>query len=124
MIGTEKIEQLVDALAHVAVAAKKISNDKKVDLQDIPAAMEVLVKIPEIEQFVAAFISSKVQKIQSEHKETKEARDEIIKAISLARAQRDSIKLRAYNRTLWLVDNHLMQQHKDQAPTDPTVRGA
>jgi hypothetical protein len=52
MLGTEKIEKLVDALAHVAVAAKKISNDKKVDLQDIPAAMEVLVKIPEI---VSAF---------------------------------------------------------------------
>jgi hypothetical protein len=85
-------------------------------------AWETTAKLAE--QFVAAFISSKVQKIQSEHKETKEARDEIIKAISLARAQRDSIKLRAYNRTLWLVDNHLMQQHKDQAPTDPTVRGA
>lgn len=48
MLGTEKIEQLVDSLALVAVAAKKISADKKVDLQDIPAAMELLVKIPEI----------------------------------------------------------------------------
>lgn len=48
MLGTEKIEKLVDSIAHVAVAAKKISADKKVDLQDIPAAMELLVKIPEI----------------------------------------------------------------------------
>jgi hypothetical protein len=48
MLGTEKIEKLVDALAHVAVAAKKISADKKLDLQDLPAAMDLLVRIPEI----------------------------------------------------------------------------
>jgi hypothetical protein len=48
MLGVEKIEKLVDSLAHVAVAAKKISADKKVDLADLPAAMELLVKIPEI----------------------------------------------------------------------------
>jgi hypothetical protein len=51
-LGTEKIEKIVESLTHVAVAAKKISADKKVDLQDIPAAMELLVKIPEI---VSAF---------------------------------------------------------------------
>lgn len=47
-LGTEKIEAGIDALAHVAVAAKKIASDKKISLEDIPAAMEVLVKIPQI----------------------------------------------------------------------------
>lgn len=47
-LGTEKIEAGIDALAHVAKAAKKIASDKKISLEDIPAAMEVLVKIPEI----------------------------------------------------------------------------
>jgi hypothetical protein len=48
MLGTEKIEKLVEAIAHVAVAAKKISADKKITLDDLPAAMDLLVKIPEI----------------------------------------------------------------------------
>lgn len=47
-LGTEKIEQIVESLKHVAIAAKKISADKKIDLQDIPAAMELLVKLPGI----------------------------------------------------------------------------
>lgn len=48
MLGTEKIEKAADALAHIAVAAKKITADKKVDLQDLPAAMELVTKLPEI----------------------------------------------------------------------------
>jgi cell division FtsZ-interacting protein ZapD len=47
-LGTAKIEAIVESLKHVAIAAKKISADKKVDLQDIPAAMELLVKLPSI----------------------------------------------------------------------------
>jgi hypothetical protein len=45
-IGIDKIEKVVESLKHVALAAKKISADKKVDLADLPAAMELLVKLP------------------------------------------------------------------------------
>jgi hypothetical protein len=47
-LGTEKIEKAADALAHLVVAGKKISADKKVDLQDLPAAMELITKLPQI----------------------------------------------------------------------------
>lgn len=47
-LGTEKIEAIVESLTHVAVAAKKISADKKISLEDVPAAMELLVKLPGI----------------------------------------------------------------------------
>jgi hypothetical protein len=47
-LGVEKIEKAAEALAHVVIAGKKISADKKVDLQDLPAAMELITKLPEI----------------------------------------------------------------------------
>lgn len=47
-LGTERIEAIVESLTHVAVAAKKISQDKKISLEDVPAAMELLVKLPGI----------------------------------------------------------------------------
>lgn len=47
-LGTEKIEKVVDALGHVVVAGKKISADKKVSIEDLPAAMELIKKVPEI----------------------------------------------------------------------------
>lgn len=53
-IGVEKIEKVVESLKHLAIAAKKISADKKVSLEDLPAAMELLVKLPGIvESFTA-----------------------------------------------------------------------
>jgi hypothetical protein len=53
-IGIDKIEKVVESLKHIAIAAKKISADKKVDLSDLPAAMELLVKLPAIvESFTA-----------------------------------------------------------------------
>lgn len=48
MLGTEKIEKAAEALAHIVIAGKKISADKKVDLQDLPAAMELITKLPAI----------------------------------------------------------------------------
>ena len=54
MLGTEKIEKAAEALAHIVIAGKKISADKKVDLQDLPAAMELITKLPAIvEAFTA-----------------------------------------------------------------------
>jgi hypothetical protein len=47
-LGTEKIEKVVDALGYIVIAGKKISADKKVDLQDLPAFMELIKKAPEI----------------------------------------------------------------------------
>jgi len=47
-LGTEKIEKIVTAVGQVAIAAKKITADKKVDLNDLPAAMELLTKVPGI----------------------------------------------------------------------------
>jgi hypothetical protein len=54
-IGIDKIEKIVESVKHVAVAAKKISSDKKVDLADLPAAMELLVKLPGIVESFSAF---------------------------------------------------------------------
>lgn len=54
-IGTDKIEKIVESVKHLAVAAKKISADKKVDLADLPAAMELLVKLPSIVESLSAF---------------------------------------------------------------------
>jgi hypothetical protein len=47
-LGVEKIEKLVDALGHVIIAGKKVTADKKVDLNDLPAIMELLMKVPAI----------------------------------------------------------------------------
>lgn len=47
-LGTEKIEAIVESLSHVAIAAKKITADKKVSIEDLPAAMDLLVKLPGI----------------------------------------------------------------------------
>ena len=47
-LGTAKIEAIAESLKHVIVAAKKISADKKLDIADLPAAMDLLVKLPVI----------------------------------------------------------------------------
>lgn len=47
-LGTQKIEQIVEAVSHIAKAGKKITADGKADLNDLPAVMELLVKVPEI----------------------------------------------------------------------------
>ena len=45
MKGVEKIEKMLDIVEEVAVAAKKIAADKKVDVNDIPAAISLLVSM-------------------------------------------------------------------------------
>lgn len=47
-LGTEKIEALVDGLAELAKAGKKIAEDKKVSLDDLPHVIALLPKIPEL----------------------------------------------------------------------------
>lgn len=51
-LGTEKIEQAANAIAKLVVAGKKISADKKVNLEDLPVAMGLIVEIPSL---VSAF---------------------------------------------------------------------
>ena len=55
MLGTEKIEKAVEALASLVVAGKKIAEDKKVNLEDLPAAMELIVKLPAIVEAFSNF---------------------------------------------------------------------
>lgn len=68
-----------------------------------------------LEKFGEAYIVWKVQKIRSEHQAINGARDEIIKGINLARAQRDSVKLINYNRALYMLEHYsVMQQQPDK----------
>jgi len=54
-LGTDKIEKALDALAHIIIAGKKISADKKVNLEDLPAAMELITKLPSIVEAFSAY---------------------------------------------------------------------
>jgi hypothetical protein len=68
-----------------------------------------------LESFSEAYIMWKVQKIRSEHQAINGARDEIIKGINLARAQRDSVKLTNFNRALYMLEHYsVLQQHKNK----------
>ena len=48
MLGTEKIEAIAESLKEVAILIKKISADKKVDIQDIAHLVAFLPKIDDI----------------------------------------------------------------------------
>lgn len=53
-LGTEKIEKILIHLAAAVVLYKQVAADKKVDLSDLPAAIEFAKKLPEmIEDFKA-----------------------------------------------------------------------
>ena len=47
-LGTEKIEKVVDAIGELAKVAKKISEDKKVDVQDLAHVIALAPKLPEL----------------------------------------------------------------------------
>jgi hypothetical protein len=51
-LGTEKIEAAKEAVKKLVIAGKKISEDKKVGLEDLP---HVLALIPEIPSIVKSF---------------------------------------------------------------------
>ncbi len=47
-LGTEKIEALAESLKKLAIVAKKVSADKKISIEDLPAAMALLPELPAI----------------------------------------------------------------------------
>ena len=47
-LGIEKSEKFVNSLGEIAKFGKKISADKKVNLEDLPEAVAFLVKVPAI----------------------------------------------------------------------------
>ena len=47
-VGVEKIEALVDALKVLAVAGKKVSADKKINLEDLPTVIALVPQLPKI----------------------------------------------------------------------------
>jgi hypothetical protein len=52
MLGTEKIESIAESVKELVIVGKKISADKKVDLNDVGHIVTLLPKIPEfIESF-------------------------------------------------------------------------
>ena len=48
MLGTEKIEKAAEALAHIVIAGKKMKENGKLGAEDIPTAIELATKAPEI----------------------------------------------------------------------------
>jgi hypothetical protein len=82
MLDTKKIEEIVEALSHVIIAGKKISADKKVNLEDLPAAMELIVKLPSI---AAAFADIKLA--------VEEAKDlDVAEVVALIKKIDDKVK--------------------------------
>ena len=87
MLGTEKIEAIAESLKEVAILIKKISADKKVDIQDIAHLVAFLPKIDDIilsmkdlgkaveegKDIDVAEIVSLIQKIHSKLKEVEQA---------------------------------------------------
>lgn len=86
-LGTEKIEKAAEALSKLVIAGKKISEDKKVNLEDLPAAMALVVELPSI---VSAF--SDLKGLVEEGKDIDVAEvvslikkvDELVKAVEQA----------------------------------------
>ena len=49
-LGTEKTEKILTHLAAAIVLYKQVAEDKKVDLSDLPAAIDFAKKLPEMIQ--------------------------------------------------------------------------
>lgn len=48
MLGTEKIEAIVEDVKEIAILAKKITEDKKVDIADLAVVIAFIPKLPKI----------------------------------------------------------------------------
>lgn len=48
MIGTEKIEEVAEALKELSILAKKVTEDGKVDIKDLAHIVAFLPKISEV----------------------------------------------------------------------------
>jgi hypothetical protein len=81
-LGTEKIEQIADALKKVVIAGKKISADKKIDMNDLPHALAL---IPELPAIVAA-----ISEIESAWAEAKDI--DVAEAVALIQAIHGKVK--------------------------------
>jgi hypothetical protein len=74
-----------------------------------------------LEQLMEAYLLWRVDKIRSEYDSVNKSREEIIKQINLARAQRDQVKLINLSRALYLVEYAGVQLNKNQAPASPNL---
>jgi hypothetical protein len=52
MIGTEKIEEISESLKELAILGKKISADKKIDINDLA---HIVAFLPKVGQIVESF---------------------------------------------------------------------
>ena len=69
-----------------------------------------------LEQFFEAYVTWRASQIRSDHDQITGARNELIKQISLARAQRNSVALVQLNRALWIVEHSGLPDSKDSTP--------
>jgi hypothetical protein len=82
-LGTEKIEEIKESLKKLVIAVKKISADKKVDLNDLVHVMALLPELPAIiasikevgeafEELKDVDVAEAIALIQSVHQALKE----------------------------------------------------
>jgi hypothetical protein len=82
-LGTEKIEEIKESIKKLVIAGKKISADKKVDLNDLVHIMALLPELPAIisslkevgeafEELKDVDVSEAIALIQSVHEAIKE----------------------------------------------------
>jgi hypothetical protein len=85
MLGTEKLEKIVKALAKLGVAGKKIAADKKVGIDDLA---HVIALVGELDDMIDAF--GDLGKALDEGKDLDVA--EVIKLIQLVHAEIKAIE--------------------------------
>jgi|694.fasta_scaffold145895_2 predicted RecB family endonuclease len=82
MLGTEKIESLAESIKELAIVAKKVSDDKKVGVDDLVHVIALLPKLPKI-----------IDSIKDLGEAVDEAKDlEVAEIISLIQAIHSKIK--------------------------------
>ena len=54
-LGTENIEKLAEVLKHLVIAGKKISSDKKVDMNDLPHVIALVPQLGNLAEVVTHF---------------------------------------------------------------------
>ena len=66
MLGTEKIEAILDDVKELVIAAKKIKADGKVDLADLPHVISIIPKLGKfIEDFMELWKRKREMKLES-----------------------------------------------------------
>lgn len=54
-LGTEQIEKLAEVLKHLVIAGKKVSADKKVDMNDLPHVIALVPQLAPLAEVVQKF---------------------------------------------------------------------